>query len=115
MEEEARKNFWRQAAAAVLPGSSIRAKAAEEAAKKAMEEIPKPPPPPDPNEVAVRAWVIRDEATALALEALIDKAILVAAGNRRNDVHSHSAMAFSEGVCAGLEALKLKLTNLRTS
>jgi hypothetical protein len=98
-----------------VPGATARAKAAEEQAKAQAEQSAKQPPQPDPNEVAVRAWAIRDEATALALEALIDKAILVAAAERRLNLISHSAMAFSEGVCAGLEALKQKLTNLRTS
>lgn len=116
MDEAAqRKAFWRQAASALIPGSSIRAKAAEEAAKKAAEEAIKPPPPPDPDEVAVRAWMLRDEATLDSLETIIDKAILAAAAQRRSDVGSHPHMAFSEGVCAGLEALKLKLKTLRTS
>jgi hypothetical protein len=98
----------------VLPGSSIRAKAAEEATRKAIEEAPKPPLPPDPNEVAVRAWVVRDETTFESLLALIDASIRFHAAERRGAVASHPTMAFHEGQTAALEALKLKLTNLRS-
>jgi hypothetical protein len=109
------KLSWEALAGRFSKGATLRARAAEEEAEKARAVASKPAPEPDPDEVAVRAWAIRDEATFISLSNLIDKALLVAASNRRSDIHSHPAMAFSEGVCAGLEDLQLKLIKLRTS
>lgn len=109
------KQAWALLAGRFTKGEALRKKAAEEAARREAEKAAAVPPLPDPNEVAVRAWAIRDETTFVALLALTDALIQSHAESRRMAVHSHPRMAFYEGGCASLEALKSKLTKLRTS
>lgn len=105
----AQASRWRALADRFSRGATLRKKAEQE---KAVEE--KPPAPPDPVDVAIHAWAVRDEETFASLLALIDKSIQLSAAKRREAVLSHPGMAFYEGETSSLEALKLKLTNLKS-